>query len=247
MGPALFVFAHPDDETLCAGTTIAKHVAAGQAVYILTLTDGRASNVINYLNGASISGYWGVRHNPPNELYEPLGPDEFGEARMAECRAAVYALSEAATPPALFMGNLPDGGVTVSTAAGSITAVADLIAPNGPVRIKTHSPVVDDHPDHVAAGLAALQLRRNDPERFSDVRHYVLPAYWMDVRLGQVSKSWDLPSDAQISNRARNACRAYGAWHPPHSYAVGYHSVRAMFAQVENSPRSMVHPPVEGT
>lgn len=39
-GPALAVFAHPDDAEICAGGTLAKWTAAGREVHLLVLTNG---------------------------------------------------------------------------------------------------------------------------------------------------------------------------------------------------------------
>lgn len=42
--PALFVAAHPDDETLGMSIALAEHIAAGQGVHLLWLTRGEASS-----------------------------------------------------------------------------------------------------------------------------------------------------------------------------------------------------------
>ena len=39
-GPALAVFAHPDDAEICAGGTLARWVGAGRSVHLLVLTNG---------------------------------------------------------------------------------------------------------------------------------------------------------------------------------------------------------------
>src|SRR3954466_7233349 len=36
----LAIFAHPDDETICAGGTLAKYASAGAEVRVVSLTDG---------------------------------------------------------------------------------------------------------------------------------------------------------------------------------------------------------------
>ena len=42
----LFVHAHPDDETLTCGVTMAHHVARGDEVHVLTCTLGEEGEVI---------------------------------------------------------------------------------------------------------------------------------------------------------------------------------------------------------
>jgi LmbE family N-acetylglucosaminyl deacetylase len=44
-GPALAVFAHPDDAEICAGGTMAAWVAAGRQVHLLVLTNGDRGSV----------------------------------------------------------------------------------------------------------------------------------------------------------------------------------------------------------
>ncbi|MGI8530536.1 MAG: PIG-L deacetylase family protein, partial [Geodermatophilaceae bacterium] len=39
------VFAHPDDETLCAGGTLAKYASAGAEVIVISLTKGEAGQI----------------------------------------------------------------------------------------------------------------------------------------------------------------------------------------------------------
>jgi hypothetical protein len=41
--------------------------------------------------------------------------------------------------------------------------------------------------------------------------------------------------------RAINACRAYDAWSPPHTYAIGMLSVASMFNTIVATPKCMYH------
>lgn len=241
--PALFVAAHPDDELLGPGVALAEHLAAGQDVHLLWLTCGTASGARAYINGTATSSWWKVAHDPASEGYVPLGLAEFGEARIREGTAAVRCLA-AGLPGTLTIhqANLLDGAVTQSAAFDAILDVADTIAPGGPVRIKTHSHRVETGADHLAAGWAAVQLKAELPARFSDLRHYVLPDYWADPRLSQVTESWDLPTDAGITARVRNAIRAYGAWQPASgAFAIGYHSVPGQLDKLAATPKSLAH------
>lgn len=237
--PAIFVSAHPDDETIMSGVALAEHAAAGQDVHVLMLTAGGASGVINMLNATgNPSAWWGVPHNPAAEGYSTLSVIDFENARLTESRTAVKCL---ATPGSVtyHLGGLLDGQVTVAGAQAKIVALADQLAPGAPVRIKTHTWLVDNHPDHLAAGQAAKNLSA-DP-RFADVRYYIEPPYWSDSRLSQVSTSWDMPTDSTIANRVKNACRAYGAWDPPRTFAIGYHSVASDFGTLTATPKSLFH------
>ncbi|WP_196279342.1 PIG-L deacetylase family protein [Catellatospora vulcania] len=242
--PALFVAAHPDDETLAMSTAIAEHVAAGQDVHVLLLTDGEGSGTINVINGTTTSPWWGNRHVPTAEGYAPLTATTLAAARVIEAQTALRCLA-AGLPGTLTVhrASLPDGAVTSATAQAAIVAVADQIAPGGVVRLKGHSPTVDNHADHLAAGQAMVALATSNPARFSDRRHYILPMYWTDSRLSLVTESWDGPTDAGIAARVRAAVRSYGAWSPAQgSYAIGYHSVATMLDQLMSTPKCLQHP-----
>ena len=245
MATVLFAFAHQDDETLAAGVAIAEHVVAGHDVHVLCLSTGATSGVLDVLNGVGANPWWGVPHNPAAEGYPVLTEAQFVAARNAELVAAVNCLGSVT----IHYGNLTV--VTPATVAAEIERVADVVAPTGPVILKTHSHLVDVHPDHIAAGQAAVNLKASQPARFGDVRHYILPRYWDTTvaanrdMLALVVEKWDTPTNADIKARATNAARCYGAWAPPASYAIGYHSVWTdMFAPLLASPgpRSLYHP-----
>jgi LmbE family N-acetylglucosaminyl deacetylase len=233
--PWILVVPHPDDETLGAGVPVAEHIAAGRDVHILLLTRGMGSVARLQINGSHPSRWWGLAHNPAAEGYAPLTPDAFGLARRAELTTAVHALGGAQVHEA----QLGDEQVTVAQAKTAIAALVASVGPNPGVYAPSWK--VDDNPDHRAAGQALRELAAERPAVYGDVAWYILPRYWSDPRLKQVASYWDAPTDRQISNRVRNACRAYAAWHPPYSYAIGYHSVDDMFGALDTNPRSLLH------
>jgi LmbE family N-acetylglucosaminyl deacetylase len=237
--PNLFIACHPDDETLAMGVAVAEHAAAGPT-HVLWLTDGEGSGALSMLNGATTSAWWGVLHNPAAEGYAPLDAAGMAAARVAEATTAVRCL---ATPHTVttHRAQLPDGGLTSAAVQAAILNVADAISPGGPVRLKTHTWLVDDGADHKTTGQAVRDLAGADPARFGNPRFYVLPSYWTDPRLSQVGEFWDVPS-AGVGARVINAVRAYQAWAPEAGrYAVGGHSVPGLLAQIAANPRCMVH------
>lgn len=238
--PALFVAAHPDDETIAMSVPIAEHLRAGQDVHLLQVTRGTASGVRRAINGETTSAWWKTRHYPNDEGYVPLSLAAFGTARITETRSAVRLLGTGYPGTLTFHeAGLSDGAVTEADAADAIRNVAEALG--GTVRVKTHSHLVDDHPDHLAIGKAARSLKISDSAHFGDLRHYVLPDYWTDPRLSQVTKSWDTPADVYVRSRCLNAYRAFSAWSPPRTYAIGYHSVAGTFERLRADPKSMVH------
>lgn len=260
MAVVLFVGAHPDDETLAMGVAISEHVAAGHDVHVLTLNRSTGSVVRDYLNGVTASGWWGshILHVPADEGYAELGESTFGVARVGERDRAVGCLRSGLGAVTLHEAGLT-GGFTVAEAQAAILATCDAIAPapTTPVWLKGHTYLVnaghpiDDHPEHITTGQAIEALGATDPTRFGNRRHYVMPNKWADAAVlayitsvfGAGWPKWDTPTDATISERVVNACRAYGAWAPPTSYAIGWHSVYStMFAPVLASPRCLYHP-----
>ncbi|MBQ1064464.1 PIG-L deacetylase family protein [Micromonospora sp. C41] len=254
--PVIFCVPHPDDETLGAGVAIAEHVAAGRDVHVLLMTKGTSSGAIDKINGSLWSPWWGAPHNPTVEGYQPLDATTLGVARLREIRAALGCLGVAADRLHFawdLIGTEPlDTQVTVAQAKAAIRALhAQVMADNpnsGNCGLWTPTHLVDNNSDHTNIGKASQQLGAEDPVVWADRRYWVIPPYWNDPRLNQVTgRMWDTPTDAQIANRVRNACRAYAAWGPEQGmYAFGYHSVADMFAAMDgttstNQPKCLIH------
>ncbi len=120
--------AHPDDEVLGVGGTLALLVGAGVQVQLVAVTDGDASHP-----GSTV-----------------LGPAELAAARVEESRHALAALGAgAATTTRL---GLPDG--RVAEHEDELTAV--LTAALGGVDAVLTTWTGDGHPDHEAVGRAAV-------------------------------------------------------------------------------------------
>lgn len=77
----LFVHAHPDDESLWNGASIAHHVAAGDEVYVLTCTLGEEGEVIPEA----------LKHLelPAGQPRDPSAPDPLAPVRREELREAM--------------------------------------------------------------------------------------------------------------------------------------------------------------
>lgn len=242
--PAMFIAAHPDDELLAMGVAIAEHCAAGRDVHVLLLTDGGTTSARDAINGVTTSTWWGVKHTPAAEGYAPLSVQDCADARVREFTNSVRLLGAGYPGPlTIHRAQLQDGAVTQVAAESAILTVADAIAPGGAVHLKTHSWHVENHADHLAAGSAIKALAASDPARFAHPRYYVLSTYFSDPRLGAVADSFDYPTDSGVTQRVRNAIRAYAAWAPAQGlYAVGWHSVSGLFVTLDAQPRSLVHP-----
>lgn len=132
-GPALVIAAHPDDADIGCGGTMARLVQEGQRVVVAVVTDGSEGGE------------------------DPAVPDEeLRDRREAEQRAALAALGVATVEFLRF----PDGRLEPSLAVRH--ALTRLIRRHRPATVFAHDPTAHlfegyiNHPDHRAAGTAAL-------------------------------------------------------------------------------------------
>ncbi|MDN5794304.1 MAG: N-acetyl-1-D-myo-inositol-2-amino-2-deoxy-alpha-D-glucopyranoside deacetylase [Intrasporangium sp.] len=147
----LFVHAHPDDETLTCGVTMAHHVAAGDEVHVLTCTLGEEGEVIppelRYLQGRSDDALAAFRYRELREAMSRIGahlhvlgadPDS---GRLSRYRDSGMAGSDAATRPEAFAGADPDEAAEL---------VAQVIRAVRPELVVTYDPEGGyRHPDHI--------------------------------------------------------------------------------------------------
>ena len=150
----LLVHAHPDDEVIGTGATIARYVAAGAEVTLVTCTLGEEGEI----------------HVPELAQLAADQADQLGGYRIAEWRAAGEALG---LTDARFLGgagHFRDSGMMgtpandhprafwraeVDTAAG---LVADIIRQTRPQVLITYDPNgFYGHPDHIQAHRVAMR------------------------------------------------------------------------------------------
>jgi len=181
MSRLLFVHAHPDDETLTCGITMAHHVALGDDVHVLTCTLGEEGEVVPpelaHLQGAD---------------GDPLGPFRLGEVREALRRLGVHhavlgaddeclsiyrdsgmaGMPSAADPRAFANADVEDAGARV----------ADHIRALRPDVVVTYDPTGGyEHPDHVQTHrvtMAAL-CQLAEAERPAYTFHLHTPRSWV--------------------------------------------------------------------
>ena len=126
----LGIFAHPDDETLCAGGTFAKYASAGAEVRVVSLTKGEAGKI----RDASVA----TRAT-------------LGAAREKELAAAG---NELGLTEARCLDH-PDGGLSALDSQVLVGLASELIDEIDPDVVITFGPDgFSGHPDHVAVGAA---------------------------------------------------------------------------------------------
>lgn len=150
----LCILAHPDDESIGLGGTLAKYGAEGVRTYVLLATRGERGR------DGTVSGTPGA---------EPVGRKREREARAAASILGVRAM--------WFLG-CPDGAVDSAVPNVVVEAMVDRIRKVRPQVVITFPPDgCDGHPDHVAVSrLAATAVARAAPEHAVAKLYYlVLP------------------------------------------------------------------------
>jgi len=126
----LGVFAHPDDETLCAGGTFAKYASADAEVRVISLTKGGAGQIRD-ASVATRSTLTAVREKELVAAGKELG--------LSETRCLDY----------------PDGGLSTVDGQILVELASELISEFEPDVVITFGPDgFSGHPDHVAVGAA---------------------------------------------------------------------------------------------
>ncbi len=141
----LGVFAHPDDETLCAGGTLAKYASAGADVRVVSLTQGGAGQIRD-ASRATRATLTAVREKELDAAGRELG--------LTATRCLDYA----------------DGGLADIDERTLITLASELLSEFEPDVVITFGPDgFSGHPDHIAVGAAVtaacFELRSVTPVR----------------------------------------------------------------------------------
>jgi LmbE family N-acetylglucosaminyl deacetylase len=132
----LGVFAHPDDETVCAGGTLAKYASEGAEVHVVSLTKGGAGQI----RDARVA---------TRATLEAV--------REKELQAAGQALGVVATRCL----DLPDGGLSQIGHETLLDLALGLLDEIRPDVVLTFGPDgFSGHPDHVAVGAAVTAACR---------------------------------------------------------------------------------------
>jgi LmbE family N-acetylglucosaminyl deacetylase len=141
----LGIFAHPDDETLGAGATLAKYASAGADVRVVSLTKGEAGQIRDAAT-ATRSTLKAVREKELDAAGRELG--------LTETRCLDH----------------PDGGLSDIDGAALVELASELITEGDPDVVITFGPDgLSGHPDHIAVGAAVtaacFDLRSTRPVR----------------------------------------------------------------------------------
>jgi LmbE family N-acetylglucosaminyl deacetylase len=133
----LGVFAHPVDETICAGGTLAKYAGAGAEVHVVSLTQGGAGQIRD-AGAATRATLRAVRERELEAAGKELG--------LTRTRCLDH----------------PDGGLSEIDGEVLVGLAAELLGEVGPDVVITFGPDgFTGHPDHVAVGAAVTAACRD--------------------------------------------------------------------------------------
>lgn len=209
----LWVFAHPDDETLAAGGSLAQHREHDN--HVIIMTDGSAS---------------GARSQTG------LSVEAFVEARKKECLAAV---KHAAVKEVTFPG-FRDGTLTDAQAYGFIKEhimhlglAAETLRVKGPTARESGV-----HPDHAAIARALTRLYKEGV--INDLREYAISFLLGQTTNGPFFNQSYLSSDLIIKNRMIDE---YYYKNPSQGrYGIGSISVPKAFQAAKTTPERVLKP-----
>ncbi len=171
----LGVFAHPDDETFCAGGTFARYAKDGAEIMVVSATRGQAGQIRDARVGTRRT-IGAVRENELRLACERLG--------VAQVRCWDY----------------PDGGLTQADQAGLVGQVVRLIREFRPQVVISFGPEgAYGHPDHVTISGAATAacLRAGDPASYPEQLAGGLAPHQPD----RLYHSYFPPHDVLLMNR----------------------------------------------
>ncbi len=141
----LGIFAHPDDETVCAGGTLAKYASAGAEVRVVSLTKGGAGEI----RDASVATRATLRQAREREL--AAAGNELG---LAETKCLDY----------------PDQGLPDIESRILVELISAMLGDFNPEVVITFGPDgFSGHPDHAAVG-AAVTAACYERQSFAPIR-----------------------------------------------------------------------------
>lgn len=157
---ALFIFAHPDDETFATGGTIAKLTRAGNEVQIISATTGQAG----------MTGEYGE-----------ITPEELGKIRELEHGKAGFILGVSQ----IRYLDLMDGEVDKTSVEDLVNKLLPLIKEINPdIVITFEKNGISNHPDHKQISKAATKAFKDwvkDTEKHVRLYHIGVPQSYMDA------------------------------------------------------------------
>lgn len=214
----VFYAPHADDEVLSMGPAIMEALNSSKEVQVVLLSKGKASRAINTVN-----------EKLEAEGHTTITPEEFGEARVHEFKAAVKALGLDESNISIL--DLPDGAISKED-------VAEIILK----KEREHEQVIhhvmsdsDPHSDHAVTGEALRELIKSN--QIQNGRFYIPIQEHDKLPYKEIIKA-----EKSQQDRLLQALDAYGKWNPTSgSYSIGQISVSPYFEKAKTHMESRYH------
>lgn len=185
----LLVHAHPDDETLTTGGTIARYAAAGYDVTVVTCTLGEEGEIIPpalaQLGAADADQLGGYRHGELMAACAALGVRHHRYlGGIGRWRDSGMAGTPSAEHPRAFVGG------SVDEQAAQLRAVIDELRPRVVVGYDSYGGY--GHPDHIRAHEITMAAAP-DAESVDRVFHTIAPSGPVRRELARLREADDVP------------------------------------------------------
>lgn len=219
---------HPDDETLGMGWAIAESAEEGRRNIIVMYTAGERSVVRHGLNAAYLNALLAMPFADRPHPGRYLTKTSFGQARIAESRAALMVLG-VQEEDVIYVG-LPDGALSVIEALKVMRKLDELF----PGAKHRSTSILDPHRDHQRLARALFRFAAEKEARGEPVGIAFYRVYGHEPIYSRTSAIARPVSDME---RKREALAEFGVWRPEEGrFGVGARSVPALFARAASDP-----------
>ena len=236
-GTTLFFTPHQDDELLTMGNSIVEH-AKIEDTHIILCTDGSKSYIKRRLNDDGTCSY----HVGIHDYF--LTEEQFSQSRDIEFEESCEAMGVKQSNIHMDEGRTMDGHLTKKRPRKIIENYLEKY-PDAKVKTTTPFGPKTQHEDHKVLGEAALELYKEG--KIKDLRFYIEPYIYESFKEANPKiKTWAvLSSDEEAIYKA---IKSYKIWDPENRFprfAIGYHSVRKNFKELEENKIQYIHAPEE--
>ncbi len=225
--PAIFYTPHQDDETLGMGASIAEHVRAGKAVFVVLLSNGENDLMLTQIR---------LKYNSKATMQDVIN------ARNNEMIAACQTLGVHRVYIANSGLGFPEKNITRATLIKQFKATMDYMRkwyPNAAHKTisgncDSHTTSCGKHDTHRAAATAIHELY--NAGAIKDIRLYRVYIYYGVAGKCDRNVSWLKPVDPRDKAKRQAAIEQYKSKNASKKrYGLGYFSVPQLFDKSLNS------------
>ncbi|GLF99605.1 PIG-L deacetylase family protein [Streptomyces yaizuensis] len=247
--PAIFYSPHQDDEAIGMAGSIMEHKAAGRPVYLVLVTRGENSGLLDYMNQGPCKAFTnpalcsapGHRHslgwvaNKVDSLKDPVVIARTAEFMASAKELGVDKVINLKLVDSAY-GSTADYNSLVSRIKTQILSLNDLYPG---ASHKFAAGWLDGNATHKACSDAAYLARRD----VGDLRFHHIYAYQQRPVADRANGAdYVLHIRSSWMSAKRNSILAYNTWDPARKlYSLGYHSVPTWLENAYADPREFIY------